>query len=115
MEIKEFGLIMAREVKDALGEEYEVKCNEIIKNNGVVRSALIIRKEDEFISPTIYLDSFFEKYNAGVMVMSLVSELIKMYQCSTVPANLLAHAKIEKEAEIAGVGNRAEIWSKAEW
>ena len=32
-----------------------------------------------------------------------------------IPANLLAHAKIEKEAVIAGVGNRAEIWSKAEW
>ena len=86
MEIKEFGRIMAREVKDALGEEYEVKCNEIIKNNGVVRSALVIRKEDEFVSPTIYLDSFFEKYNDGVMVMSLVSELVKMYHCSTVPA-----------------------------
>ena len=31
------------------------------------------------------------------------------------PANLLAHAKIDKEAVIAGVGNRAEIWSKEEW
>ncbi|MBQ6588196.1 MAG: division/cell wall cluster transcriptional repressor MraZ [Butyrivibrio sp.] len=32
-----------------------------------------------------------------------------------IPSNLLAHAGIEKEAVIAGVGNRAEIWSKAEW
>ncbi|MBO5622271.1 MAG: division/cell wall cluster transcriptional repressor MraZ [Butyrivibrio sp.] len=31
------------------------------------------------------------------------------------PANLLAHAKIEKEAVIAGVGNRAEIWNNEEW
>ena len=31
------------------------------------------------------------------------------------PSNLLQHAKIEKEAIIAGVGNRVEIWSKAEW
>jgi MraZ protein len=31
------------------------------------------------------------------------------------PSNLLQHAKIEKEAVIAGVGNRVEIWSKAEW
>ena len=31
-----------------------------------------------------------------------------------IPANLLQHAGIEKEAVIAGVGNRAEIWSKAE-
>ncbi|RKM55678.1 transcriptional regulator MraZ [Butyrivibrio sp. X503] len=32
-----------------------------------------------------------------------------------IPANLLQHAGIEKEAVIAGVGNRAEIWSKTEW
>ena len=31
-----------------------------------------------------------------------------------IPANLLQHAGIEKEAVIAGVGNRAEIWSKTE-
>ena len=31
------------------------------------------------------------------------------------PQNLLQHARIDKEAVIAGVGNRAEIWSKAEW
>ena len=32
-----------------------------------------------------------------------------------IPSNLLEHAKIEKEAIIAGVGNRVEIWSKSEW
>ncbi|SFC81436.1 division/cell wall cluster transcriptional repressor MraZ [Butyrivibrio sp. YAB3001] len=32
-----------------------------------------------------------------------------------IPTNLLEYAKIEKEAVIAGVGNRAEIWSKEEW
>ena len=32
-----------------------------------------------------------------------------------IPSNLLQHAKIEKEAVVAGVGNRAEIWSKEEW
>ena len=31
------------------------------------------------------------------------------------PANLIAHAKIEKDAVVAGVGNRVEIWSKSEW
>ncbi|MBQ7425459.1 MAG: division/cell wall cluster transcriptional repressor MraZ [Lachnospiraceae bacterium] len=32
-----------------------------------------------------------------------------------IPSNLLQHANIEKEAVIAGVGNRAEIWSRADW
>jgi MraZ protein len=31
------------------------------------------------------------------------------------PANLIQHAKIEKDAIVAGVGNRVEIWSRQEW
>ena len=31
------------------------------------------------------------------------------------PANLLTYAGIEKEAVVAGVGNRAEIWSSSRW
>lgn len=32
-----------------------------------------------------------------------------------IPANLLTYADIKKEAVVAGVGNRAEIWSEARW
>ena len=32
-----------------------------------------------------------------------------------IPSNLLTHSGIEKEAVVAGVGNRVEIWSKDEW
>ena len=32
-----------------------------------------------------------------------------------IPANLLGYADISKDAVVAGVGNRAEIWSAARW
>ena len=32
-----------------------------------------------------------------------------------IPANLIIHAGLEKEAVIAGVGNRVEIWNKSAW
>ena len=32
-----------------------------------------------------------------------------------IPANLLTYAEIKKEAVVAGVGNRAEIWSETRW
>ena len=32
-----------------------------------------------------------------------------------IPANLLSYAQIQKEAVVAGVGNRAEIWSEARY
>lgn len=86
MEIKEFGHMLAAEVKDALGEDYIVERNEIIKNNGVVKTALLIKKEGEFVSPTIYIDQYFKGYKNGVMLMSIVNEIIKIYRASIAPA-----------------------------
>ena len=86
MDIKEFGKMLAAEVKDVLGGDYHIEVSEVVKNNGVIRNALAIRKEGEFVSPTIYIDSFFEDYRNGVMLMSIVKDLVKMYHASSVPA-----------------------------
>ena len=32
-----------------------------------------------------------------------------------VPANLRAHAKLQKDVVLIGISNRIEVWSKAEW
>ena len=32
-----------------------------------------------------------------------------------VPANLIAHAKLQKDVVLIGISNRIEVWSKAEW
>lgn len=82
MDIKEFGHIMAREVKDKLGEEYDIKLNSVTKNNGIERNALVVRKEGEAIAPTIYIDHYFDSYNEGVVLMNLVDDFLKVYRSS---------------------------------
>lgn len=32
-----------------------------------------------------------------------------------IPANLRAHAKLQKDVVLIGISNRIEVWSKAEW
>ena len=86
MDIKEFGKVLAAEVKDILGADYHIEVSEVVKNNGVIRNALVIRKEGEFVSPTIYLESFFEDFKNGVVLMNVVGEVVKMYHASSVPA-----------------------------
>lgn len=83
MNIKEFGQEMAKDVRDILGNGYEVKYTEVIKNNGVMYHALSIKKEDQNIAPTIYIDGLFDYYNRGCLMKNLVTEVIRMYRIST--------------------------------
>ncbi|SFP60744.1 hypothetical protein SAMN04487928_104140 [Butyrivibrio proteoclasticus] len=79
MNILEFGRIMTEEVKDALGNAVDVEFKEITKNNGVVNHALIIRKQTENVAPTIYIDNLYDKFMDGMITMSIVNEIVEMY------------------------------------
>lgn len=80
MEIKEFSKIMAREVGDKLGEDIRIECTEVMKNNGVIYHALVIRKKGQTIAPTIYIDQMLRDYNKGALLMSLVDSVVNMYR-----------------------------------
>ena len=82
MEIKEFGQAIAREVKGALGSEYCIDFRDVLKNNGVIYHAITIRKQDENVAPTIYIDQMYEKYKRGVLLSSLVTDVLIMYRQS---------------------------------
>ena len=75
MEIKEFGQVIAREVKDALGDCYTIDYSDVLKNNGVVYHALTIRKKDEKVAPTIYIDGMYEQYRRGALLMGIVNDV----------------------------------------
>lgn len=80
MNILEFGKIMTQEVKDALGNAVEVEFKEITKNNGIVNHALVIRKQEENVAPTIYIDDLYDRFKDGKVIMSIVNEIVEMYK-----------------------------------
>ena len=45
-----------------LGNRYSIKVSEVIKTNGVKLKGLIIKAIDQNISPTIYLEPFYQMY-----------------------------------------------------
>ena len=59
--------------------EYSVELQRIIKNNGIVLDGMIIRKDTEDISPTIYLNSYFELYQMGKPLNVIFEEIILQY------------------------------------
>ena len=68
MTFDEFKQEVVEKIKDFLPVEYqnaEVSIQDVIKNNDTHLSGLTIRKEDTGISPTLYLNDYFEAMENG--------------------------------------------------
>ncbi|MBR5474112.1 MAG: hypothetical protein IKU83_01740 [Lachnospiraceae bacterium] len=62
--------------------EAKVDIHHILKNNRVALDGLTILEEGETISPTIYLNEFYEKYCKGSNLEELLLEIWMVYQIS---------------------------------
>ncbi|MBQ9764961.1 MAG: hypothetical protein IJW18_02035 [Lachnospiraceae bacterium] len=74
----EFEELIVNKIKGKLPNE-EVIVRSITKNNSVNLRGLVILNEDKRISPSIYLESFFESYKKGQDIDDLVEEILELY------------------------------------
>lgn len=61
-------------------DEYVATLNKYHKNNGIVLDGINIRKKDEKISPNIYLNQYYESYQMGMPLRSIIDSIISQYQ-----------------------------------
>lgn len=80
MEINKFAGKVRDAVEKKLGKAYKVEVREIKKNNGVVLRGLLISADSRNVIPTIYLEPFWEAYEAGTSLAEIVRRLIKIYR-----------------------------------
>lgn len=79
MNLREFEELILNEVKEQTEENAEVLVHSVTKNNGLKLSGIIILKPKERMSPTIYLESFYEDYLKGRGIESIVKEIMRIY------------------------------------
>ncbi len=79
MGFKKFLVTMKESVKEAVGEEYNVDINHVIKNNSIELDGLVILKENERITPNIYLNSYYERYIEGEKLADMTEEIVGIY------------------------------------
>ena len=61
----EFTTAVAAQIKGYLPEEYQeakVELNKVVKNNDTVLTGLVVKKEEENICPTFYLENYYQFY-----------------------------------------------------
>lgn len=76
-----FAATVKEAVEASLGDGYEVSINDVLKNNDTHLTGLTIRANESNISPTIYLERSFERYQAGeAAIPVIVSEIIAVYE-----------------------------------
>lgn len=52
------------------------------RNNGVIQHGIIFRKDDETVSPVLYLNQWFNRFNQGELsVQDILEQIIREYKC----------------------------------
>ena len=83
MDREQFYTFMKYSVQDMLNErgvEGKVELQEVMKNNDQVLTGLVIRTEGECISPCIYLNDMFERYQEGYPLNYMANEVADLME-----------------------------------
>ena len=78
-------------IKDFLPEKYEdadVSLSQVTKNNDIMLDAITIKTNESNITPTIYLNKFFEDYKAGQDMTDILSDIAKVHMDNAVDFNI---------------------------
>ncbi len=66
-------------IKEGVGEGISVGIHTAEKNNGVMKCGVILAREGINISPTIYLEEYYEKFLNGESLRNIVEDIIRLY------------------------------------
>ena len=81
MEFTSFKTLVRDEVAKRTGEQYRVRINDVMKNNGVILSGITMLQDDSNISPTIYLNHYYEAYENGETTLrGIVDDVLDTYE-----------------------------------
>lgn len=80
MNFKQFIQEIKETVKEALGEKIVVEEKEVLKNNGVRLTGIVIVEGNANCVPNIYLNDYYKQYKNGRGIDDIVCEIFKFYE-----------------------------------
>lgn len=76
--MKEFKAVLEKELRSMIEAQQEIHFLHVTKINDVVLEGLYISEKGHNISPVVYLEPFFEKYQSGISVTYIAADLMQM-------------------------------------
>lgn len=80
MEYQGFIEKLREELKNRMGESIHMKIHKVQKNNGICLDGLSIWREGENVSPTIYLNHFYEQCQDGRNIEKIAEQIKELYE-----------------------------------
>ncbi|MCR5108979.1 MAG: DUF5688 family protein [Lachnospiraceae bacterium] len=89
MEFKEFLKKISEGIENNYLNMVKVKINEVLKNNGVVLTGVTITREDQNISPNIYVNDYYENFtNNRQTISEIIHCIIETYESNRIVGNV---------------------------
>ena len=80
MEFHIFVETVVATLKESLGEAYEIQVTEVVRNNNIHLTGVVITKRPANVSPTIYLNQYYQKYQEEGNFQQTVGEMMALYE-----------------------------------
>ena len=75
-------------IQEDMDKHVKITVCDVPKNNGIVLTGLTFSQDGINISPTIYLDKFYQEYEEGQSIEEIVEEIKKIYHQSKMEGDL---------------------------
>lgn len=79
MNYQQFVIVVKNKIILALGDGISLQIHTTLKNNGKKRVGLTITDKRVNISPTIYLEEYFQQFEEGVPIENIVENVLEVY------------------------------------
>ncbi len=80
MEYEEFKNCVVESVKKELSSKEKIEIHSMMKNNSKKMDGLMVFREGSTIAPALYLNEYFEEYQKGEPIGSIVGEITDFYK-----------------------------------
>ncbi len=77
-----------QKIQEDMDKHVKITVCDVPKNNGIVLTGLTFSQDGINISPTIYLDKFYQEYEEGQSIEEIVEEIKKIYHQSKMEGDL---------------------------
>ncbi len=80
MNFNEFTDSVTEVMRHKMGDAYTVTVTKILKNNDIRLTGVVITEDSDSVSPTIYLEEPYRRYQDGVSVQEIAEEIMALYE-----------------------------------
>ena len=80
MDIRKFAEVVRAQLLWELNDLEEIRIEKVLKNNSVERIGLLFVQKNSNVSPTIYLESFYESYQCGRSMENILEAIVDAYR-----------------------------------